>query len=73
MFDQDTLKPVIISMIVYIVIAKVLPDLMKKPTGISFIDDINSMLISQKGSIGSGALLTGLVVLITNYIYEDFS
>jgi len=38
MFDQDTLKPVIISMIVYIVIAKVLPDLMKKPTGISFID-----------------------------------
>jgi hypothetical protein len=73
MFDQDTLKPVIISMIVYIVIAKVLPDLMKKPTGISFIDDINSMLISQKGSIGSGALLTGLVVLITNYIYEEFS
>lgn len=73
MFDQDTLKPVIISMIVYIVIAKILPDLMKKPTGISFIDDINSMLISQKGSIGSGALLTGLVVLITNYIYEEFS
>jgi hypothetical protein len=73
MFDQDTLKPVIISMIVYIVIAKVLPDLMKKPTGISFIDDINSMLISQKGSIGSGALLTGIVVLITNYIYEEFS
>jgi hypothetical protein len=60
-------------MIVYIVIAKVLPDLMKKPTGISFIDDINSMLISQKGSIGSGALLTGIVVLITNYIYEEFS
>ena len=73
MFDQDTLRPVIISMIVYIVIAKVLPDLMKKPTGISFIDDINSMLISQKGSIGSGALLTGIVVLITNYIYEEFS
>ena len=73
MFDQDTLKPVIISMIVYIVIAKVLPDLMKKPTGITFIDDINSMLISQKGSIGSGALLTGIVVLITKYIYEEFS
>lgn len=73
MFDQDTLKPVIISMIVYIVIAKILPDLMKKPTGITFIDDINSMLISQKGSIGSGALLTGIVVLITNYIYEEFS
>lgn len=73
MFDQDTLKPVIISMIVYIVIAKVLPDLMKKPTGITFIDDINSMLISQKGSIGSGALLTGIIVLITNYIYEEFS
>lgn len=73
MFDQDTLKPVIISMIVYIVIAKVLPDLMKKPTGITFIDDINSMLISQKGSIGSGALLTGIVVFITNYIYEEFS
>ena len=73
MFDQDTLKPVIISMIVYIVIAKVLPDLRKKPTGITFRDDINSMLISQKGSIGSGALLTGIVVFITNYIYEEFS
>ena len=73
MFEQDTLKPVIICMFVYIVIAKVLPDLMKKPTGITFIDDINSMLISQKGSIGSGALLTGIVVFITNYIYEEFS
>jgi hypothetical protein len=31
------------------------------------------MLISQKGMLGSGALLTGLVVFITNYIQQEFA
>jgi len=73
MFDQDTLKPVIISMIVYLAIAKIMPDILKKPTGIGFIDDLNMFLISQKGSLGSGAILTGLVVLLTNYIVDEFA
>jgi hypothetical protein len=73
MFDQDTLKPVIISMIVYLAIAKIMPDVLKKPTGIGFVDDLNMFLISQKGSLGSGAILTGLVVLVTNYIVDEFA
>jgi|TARA_B100001540_G_C15683240_1_gene585803 hypothetical protein len=73
MLDQDTLKPVIISMIVYLLVAKMIPDIIKKPTGITFIDDINTMLIAQKGSLGSGAILTGLVVYITNYLVDEFA
>ena len=73
MLDQDTLKPVIISMIVYLLVAKMIPDIIKKPTGITFIDDINTMLIAQKGSLGSGAILTGLVAYITNYLVDEFA
>lgn len=73
MFDQDTLKPVIISMIVYLAIAKIMPDLLKKPTGIGFIDDLNMFLLSQKGSLSSGAILTGLIVFVTNYIVDEFA
>jgi hypothetical protein len=70
--DQGALKPIVISMIVYLVLAKMIPETIKKPTGISFIDDINMMLIAQKGSLTSGALLTGVVVFITGYIQEEF-
>lgn len=71
--DQEDLKPVFISMIVYLVIAKMLPEFIKKPTGISFIDDINMLLIAQKGSLTTGAILTGIVVLITGYVEREFS
>jgi hypothetical protein len=71
--DQDDLKPVFISMIVYLVIAKMLPEFIKKPTGVSFIDDINMLLIAQKGSLTTGAILTGVVVLITGYVEREFS
>ena len=73
MLDQETLKPVIISMIVYLLIAKMIPESIKKPTGVSFTDDINMMLIAQKGSLTSGALLTGIIVFITGYIESEFS
>ena len=73
MLDQDTLKPVIISMIVYLLVAKMIPEIIKKPTGVTFIDDINMMLIAQKGSLTSGALLTGIIVFITGYIESEFS
>lgn len=70
MFDQETLRPVIISMVVYLIIAKFLPEIIKKPTGIAIIDDLNMMLIAQKGSLSSGAILTGLITFITTYIIE---
>jgi len=71
MFEQETLKPVIISMIVYLIIAKFLPEIIKKPTGIGFIDDLNMSLISQKGSLSSGAILTGIIALLSQYIIDQ--
>ena len=71
MLDQETLRPVVIAMALYDALAKIVPDTVKKPTNIGFVDDIVSMLISQKGAIASGAILTGLIVLLTNYIIDE--
>ena len=71
MLDQETLRPVIIAMSLYVVIAKIVPENVKKPTNIGFIDDIVAMLSAQKGAIASGAILTGLIVFITNYIIDE--
>ena len=71
MFDQEMLKPVIISMMVYLVIAKFLPELIKTPTGITMIDDLNMMLIAQKGALASGAVLTGIITLLSQYIIDQ--
>jgi hypothetical protein len=71
MFDQDLLKPVIVSMVLYLVIAKFLPEILKKPTGIGIIDDLNMMLIAQKGSLASGAVLSGIIALLSQYIMDQ--
>lgn len=71
MFDQDMLKPAVLSMVIFIVIAKFLPEILKKPTGISIIDDLNMSLIAQKGALASGALLTGIISLLTQYIIDQ--
>lgn len=71
MFDQAALKPVIISMVIYLAIAKILPELIKSPTGITVIDDLNMLLIAQKGSLSSGAILTGIISLISYYVIEQ--
>tara|TARA_R110000851_G_scaffold25643_1_gene73612 strand:+ start:1320 stop:1475 length:156 start_codon:yes stop_codon:yes gene_type:complete len=49
-----------------------IPEIIKKPTGVTFIDDVNMMLIAQKGSLTSGAILTGLVVFIAGYVESEF-
>mgnify|MGYP001065788726 CR=1 FL=1 len=71
MFDKESLKPVILSMIIYLIIAKLLPEIIKKPTGITIIDDLNMMLIAQKGALSSGAILTGIVAFITHYVIDQ--
>ena len=72
MLEKETFRPVVIAMILYMAISQLLPELLKTPTGIKFIDDIVMMLISQKGSIASGAILTGVIVYATNYISDEF-
>ena len=68
MFDTETLRPVIIAMTLYVVLGHFLPQFFKKPTGIKLIDDMNMLLISQKGMLASGAALIGIIVYATNYI-----
>jgi len=72
MLDQETLRPVIIAMALYLAISQIVPEIFKKPSNIKIIDDIVAMLIAQKGSLTSGTILTGLIVLITNYVNDEF-
>ena len=72
MLDQENLRPVIIAMAVYLTIATLVPRVVKKPTGIQPVDDVVMTLIAQKGSLMSGTIIIGLVVLATNYIEDEF-
>lgn len=65
------LKPVALSMFIYLALAVGLPELFKSPTGLAIIDDINMLLIAQKGSLMSGALLVGLVSFLSAYAVEQ--
>lgn len=72
MLDQESIRPVIIAMSLYIIIASIIPHFVTKPSGIGFIDDIVMTFIAQKGSMMSGTVVTGIIVLATNYIQEKF-
>jgi hypothetical protein len=70
--DQENLRPVIIAMALYLTIATLIPRIIKKPTGIKFLDDIVMALIAEKGALMSHTIIVGIVVLGTNYIHEEF-
>jgi hypothetical protein len=72
MLDQESLRPVIIAMALYITISILLPRIVKKPMGIQVIDDLVMTTIAQKDSLMSGTILIGLIVLATNYIQDEF-
>ena len=69
--DQETLIPVIIAMALYIAISILVPKIAKKPTGIQVVDDLVMTIMAQQGSLMSGTILIGLIVLATNYIQEE--
>lgn len=71
MLDQDTLRPVIIAMALYVTITTLIPRIIKKPTGVQVVDDLVMTIISQKGSMMSGTILIGLIILATNYIQDE--
>ena len=71
MLDQETLRPVIIAMALYITISVLVPRIVKKPTGIQAIDDLVMTTIAQKDSLMSGTILIGLIVFATNYIQDE--
>ena len=70
MFDSESLRPVIIAMVIYLALINLVPIVIKKPTGVKALDDIVLLLISQKGSLMSGTILIGLIVLLTGYVQE---
>jgi uncharacterized membrane protein len=71
MLDQGTLRPVIIAMSLYIIVSVLIPRY-AKPTNIEAIDDIVGFLVAQRGSIMSGTILMGLLVLSANYLDTEF-
>ena len=71
MLDKGTLRPVIIEMSLYIIVSVIIPRY-AKPTNIEAIDDIVAFLVAQRGSIMSGTILMGLLVLSANYLDTEF-
>lgn len=72
MLDEETLRPVIISMALYITIATLAPIIFKKPTGVKVVDDLTLSVIRQKEMLMSGTILVGLITFGTNYIQDEF-
>jgi len=72
MLDQESLRPVIIAMVLYITVSILLPRIVKKPTGIQVVDDLVMSSIAQRDSMMSGTVLIGLIIFATNYIQAEF-
>ena len=71
MLDQETLRPVIIAVALYLAINIIVPRILKKPTGIKAVDDLVMTMIAQQDALMNGTILVGLVVLGTNYIQDE--
>lgn len=59
-------------MSLYLITSVVVPRFATTPTNIEVIDDIVAFLVAQRGSVMSGTILMGLLVLATNYIDTEF-
>ena len=71
MLDQESLRPVIIAMALYITINILVPRIVTKPSCIQVVDDLIMKIIAEKDSMMSGTILIGLIVLATNYIQDE--
>ena len=70
MYDSESLRPVIIAVVVYNVLIWALPQTFKQPTGVKAFDDMMMLVISQKGMNVPGSLFIALIFLITNYFAQ---
>lgn len=68
MFDSETLRPVIIAMILFIVFVKALPKVLRDPTNIKAIDDVTMLTVTLKDFLMPGTILIAIIVYLTNYI-----
>jgi hypothetical protein len=67
MYDSETLRPVMIAVVVYNVLIWALPQAFKQPTGVKVFDDMMMLVVSQKGMNVPGSLFVALILLITGY------
>jgi hypothetical protein len=68
MFDSETLRPVIIAMVMFLVLVHATPKILKGPTDIKVLDDIVMLCVTLRGFLMPGALLVGIITYATNYI-----
>ena len=73
LLDTESLRPVIISMALYIAIVSAIPRVIKKPVGVDLVDDLVMNIISQGDNVSSGAILVGIIVIATFYINEELA
>jgi hypothetical protein len=68
MFDSETLRPVMIAMVLFIVLVHATPKVFKGPTDIKPLDDVVMLCVTLRGFLRPGASLMGLVTYLTNYV-----
>jgi hypothetical protein len=71
LLDQENLRPVMVAMAVYIAIVIVTTRLITRPVGIKAVDDLILYVKAQESQMMSGTILTGLIVLATNYVVQE--
>ena len=71
MFDSVTLRPVIIAMVLFILIVKGLPILLKEPTNIKTIDDVTMLAVTLDSFMMPGVILIALITFFTGYVNES--
>ena len=55
-------------MILFILVVKALPKVLKDPTNIKTVDDVTMLTVSLQDFLMPGAILIALIVYFTNYI-----
>ena len=68
MFDSESLRPIIIAMVLFLVLVNVLPKILKEPTDIKPVDDLVMLCVTLRGFMMPGSLLVAIIVYATNYI-----
>ena len=71
MFDSVTLRPVIISMVLFMLIVKGLPNVLKEPTNIKTVDDVTMLAVTLDSFMMPGVILIGLLTFFTGYVNES--
>lgn len=68
MFDSETLRPVIIAIVLFMIIVNLLPKILKDPTNIKAVDDVTMLSVTLQKFLMPGTILIALIVYFTNYI-----